>query len=170
MKKHAIRVAAIVTLIAVAAMPALLAHGNKPGSSTAAIGGGEVKVEFVGPSSNGRDVIALLPPGGYWRMGADRATTLTTDVPIKLGSGTVPEGSYTLVAHLSENKEWSIIVADGVGAGSKPTKVIAQAPSTLTKLDAPVENMVIKLEASGTNGKLVLEWGTARLTTEFQAA
>lgn len=170
MKKSVFRVAAIATVIALASMPVLLAHGNKPGSSTATIGGGEVKVEFVGPSSDGRDVLSLLPPGGYWRMGADRATTLTTDVAIKLGSGTVPKGSYTLVAHLSESNEWSIIVADGVGAGSKPTKVVAQGPSTLTKLDAPVDNMVIKLEGSGANGKLVLEWGTARLTTEFQAA
>lgn len=169
MKKSVFRVGAIATLIGVATMPLLLAHGNKPGSSSAMIGGGEVKVDFVGPSSNGRDVLSLLPPGGYWRMGADRATTLTTDVPIKLGTATVPKGSYTLVAHLSESKEWSIIVADGVGSGFKPNKVVAQAPSLVSKLDEPVDNMVIKLEANGNNGKLVLEWGTARLTTEFQA-
>jgi len=162
------------TVIAIAAMvaaPSVLGHGNKPGSSTAMIGGGEVKVEFAGPESKGRDVLSLLPPGGYWRMGADRATTLTTDVALKLGEMTVPKGSYTLVAHFDENKQWSLIVAEGLDAGdSSPTKVIARTSGTISKLDAAVENMTIKLEASGDKGKLVLDWGTARLTAEFSAA
>lgn len=158
---------------AVAAMvvaPVVLGHGNKPGSSTAKIGSGEVKVEFSGPESKGRDVLSLLPPGGYWRMGADRATTLTTDVALNFGGMTVPKGSYTLVAHFDDNGKWSLIVADGVGSGSKPTKVVGEAAGTIAKLDAEVENMVIKLEASGEKGKLVLDWGTARLTAEFSAA
>ncbi|HSF15630.1 MAG TPA: DUF2911 domain-containing protein [Vicinamibacteria bacterium] len=169
MKKKAIRLGAGAGML-VMTMPILLAHGNKPGSSSASIGGGEVKVDFVGPSANGRDVLSLLPPGGYWRMGADKATTLTTDVDLKVGEATVPKGTYTLVAYFSEDKEWSLVVADGVGSGSKPTKIVAQVPGIVSKTDAVVENMTIKLEANGSAGKLVLEWGTARLTAEFSAA
>jgi hypothetical protein len=134
------------------------------------IGGGEVKVEFTGPESKGRDVLSLLPPGGYWRMGADRATTLTTDVALQLGDMTVPKGSYTLVAHFDENKQWSLIVAEGLAGDFSPTKVIARTSGTISKLDSAVENMTIKLESSGAKGKLVLDWGTARLTAEFSAA
>ena len=160
----------VVAVAAMAIAPVVMGHGNKPGSSTAKIGAGEVKVDFAGPESKGRDVLSLLPPGGYWRMGADRATTLTTDIALKFGDMTVPEGSYTLVAHFDENGKWTLIVADAVGGDSKPTKVIGECAGTIVKLDAEVENMVIKLETSGDEGKLILDWGTARLTAEFSAA
>ena len=103
-------------------------------------------------------------------MGADRATTFTTDVDLKFGDMTVPKGSYKLVAHFDENKQWSLIVAEDLGGGFKPTKVVGKVAGTIAKLDAEVENMVIKLEASGDQGKLILDWGTARLTAEFSAA
>ena len=160
-------------VVAVAAMimaPMVLAHGNKPGSSTAKIGGGEIKVEFTGPESKGRDVLSLLPPGGYWRMGADRATTLTTDVDLKVGDMIVPKGSYTLTAHFDENKQWSLIIAEALDGSAKPTKVVGKTSGTISKLDAEAMNMVIKLEADGDQGKLILDWGTARLVAEFSAA
>jgi len=160
----------VVAVAAMVAAPVVMGHGNKQGSSTAKIGAGEVKVEFAGPESKGRDVLGLLPPGGYWRMGADRATTLTTDVDLKFGGMTVPKGSYTLVAHFDEDGKWSLIVADGLGGGYEPTKVVGKVSGAIGKLDAEVENMVIKLEASGDQGKLILDWGTARLTAEFSAA
>ena len=170
MARKLILVGVVVAIAAMVAAPVVIGHGNKPGSSTAKIGAGEVKVEFTGPESKGRDVLSLLPPGGYWRMGADRATTLTTDVDLKFGDTTVPKGTYTLVAHFDENKQWSLIVAEGLDGGFRPTKVVGKAAGSISKLDAEVENMVIKLEASGTDGKLVLDWGTARLIAEFSAA
>ncbi len=170
MARKLVLLGVVVAVAAMVAAPIVMGHGNKPGSSSAKIGGGEVKVEFTGPESKGRDVLSLLPPGGYWRMGADRATTLTTDVDLKFGDMTVPKGSYTLVAHFDENKKWSLVVAEGLGSGFKPTKVVAKTAGTISKLDTAVENMVIKLEASGDQGKLILDWGTARLTAEFSAA
>ncbi len=170
MARKLVLLGVVVAVAAMVAAPIVMGHGNKPGSSTAKIGGGEVKVEFTGPESKGRDVLSLLPPGGYWRMGADRATTLTTDVDLKFGDMTVPKGSYTLVAHFDENKKWSLVVAEGLGSGFKPTKVVAKTAGTISKLDTAVENMVIKLEASGDQGKLILDWGTARLVAEFAAA
>lgn len=170
MARKLVLLGVVVSVAAMVAAPIVMGHGNKPGSSTAKIGAGEVKVEFSGPESKGRDVLSLLPPGAYWRMGADRATTLTTDVDLKFGDMTVPKGSYTLVAHFDENGEWSLIVADAVGSGYKPKTIIGEAAGTIVELDAEVENMVIKLETSGDQGKLILDWGTARLTAEFSAA
>lgn len=160
---------AVALLGAALLAPTAFGHGNKPGSSTATIGGGEVKVDFVGPEAKGRDVLALLPPGGYWRMGADRATTFTTAVDLKFGDMTVPKGSYTLLAHFAEDKTWSLVVADGVTGGS-PTKVVGKVAGTIEKLDKETNNMTIKLEGMGDKGKLTLEWGQARMTAEFSAA
>ena len=156
--------------VAALSMPLVMAHGNKPGTATASIGGGQVKVDYVGPAAMGRDVQSLLAPGSYWRMGADKPTTLTTDVDLKFGSTVVPKGTYKLVAHLSEDKKWSLVVAEDLGSGSEPTKVIGQVNGTISSPEAPVENMTIKLEAAGSKAKFILDWGNARLTAEFTAA
>ena len=170
MTKKLLVIGMVLGIAAMVAAPTVMGHGNKPGSSAVKIGGGEVKVEFTGPEAKGRDVLSLLPPGGYWRMGADRATTLTTDVDLKFGDMTVPKGSYKLVAHFDDNKKWSLVVAEDLGGGFKPTRVVGKAAGSISKLDSTVENMTIKLEANGSKGKLILDWGTARLTAEFSAA
>ncbi len=170
MKNRALSRIWIAAGAAALSMPLVLAHGNKPGTATATIGGGQVKVDYVGPAAMGRDVQSLLAPGSYWRMGADKATTLTTDVDLKFGGTVVPKGSYKLVAHLSEDKKWSLIVAEDLGSGSTPTKVIGKVGGTISSTEAPVENMTIKLESAGSKAKFILDWGNARLTAEFTAA
>jgi hypothetical protein len=129
-----------------------------------------VTIDYVGPSADGRDVMSLLSPGSYWRMGADKPTTLTTDVALKVGGTVVPKGSYKLVARLSEDKKWSLVLAEDLGAGFKPTKVVAETAGMISKLDAIAEVMTIKLESQGGTAKLILDWGNARLTAEFAAA
>lgn len=164
------RIALLAAIAAALSMPIAFGHGNKPGSSTAQIAGGEVKVDFVGPSANGRDVLSLLPPGNYWRMGADRATTLTTDVDLQVGGSVVPKGTYTLVAHFDENKNWSLVIAEDLGSGFQPTKVVAQTKGKIAETDEVVENMIIELDTSGDKGTLTVAWGKARLSAEFAAA
>jgi hypothetical protein len=170
MKKRTLSRICIAAGAAALSMPLLLAHGNKAGTATAAIGGGQVKVDYVGPSAMGRDVLSLLTAGSYWRMGADKPTTLTTDVDLKFGETVVPKGTYKLVAHLSEDKKWTLVVAEDLGSGSQPTKVIGQADGTISSNATPVENMTIKLEGAGSKGKFILDWGNARLTAEFTSA
>ena len=170
MSKRVIGVSILIACAALVAMPVVMGHGNKAGSATAKIGSGDVKVDFVGPAANGRTVMDLIRPGSYWRMGADQATTLTTDVDLKIGDSIVPKGSYKLVAHFDEEKNWSLVVAEDVGRGSVPTKVVAKTAGTIGELSESIENMTITLEASGTSGKFVLDWGTSRLVAEFAAA
>ena len=143
------------------------AHGNKPGSSSTTVEGGEIRVDFVGPSVNGRDVLKLLQPGAYWRMGADKATTLETSVALKFGDMLVPKGTYTLVAHLSNDGKWSLIVAEDLGSGFKPRTVVGRVIGTISKTDVVTDNMQIRLEADGVDINLVLDWGNARLTARF---
>ena len=59
-------------------------------------------------------------------------------------------------AHFDENKQWSLIVAESLDGSFKPTKVVGKAAGKISKLDSEVENMVIKLEGSAGQGKLVL--------------
>lgn len=147
----------------------VMGHGNEPGTATAVIGGGNVTVEFVGPRLHGRDIMSMIEPGSYWRMGADRATTLTTEVDLMFGGKKVPKGTYTLLAHFLEKDEWSLVVAEGMSQG-QPQGVVAESPGEMSELDNPVEVLSIKLESDGSKGMLHLEWGSRRLTAEFSAA
>lgn len=168
------RVLAILAVIALAvglfAAGAVLALGNKPGETTATMGGGKVTVTYTGPAANSRDVLSLIQPGSYWRMGADRPTTLTTEVDLMFGNHKVAKGKYTLVAHFTEKGEWELVIAEGTGSGWAPQGEVGRVAGKISKIDSAVENMTIKLEAEGSKGKLVLDWGTARLIAEFDAA
>jgi hypothetical protein len=62
MKKRALSISWVAAGLAALSVPLVLAHGNKPGTATAAIGGGQVKVDYVGPAAMGRDVQSLLAP------------------------------------------------------------------------------------------------------------
>lgn len=164
-----VSVLAFVTAVFVLSSNLVMGHGNEPGTATAVIGGGKVTVEFVGPRLQGRDVMSMIESGSYWRMGADRATTLTTEVDLMFGDKRVAKGTYTLLAHFLNKDEWSLVIAEAVSQG-QPQGLVAEIPGEITELDSPVEVLSIELEGNGSKGKLHLAWGSRRLTAEFSAA
>ncbi len=114
--------------------------------------------------------MAMLQPGIYWRMGADKPTIMTTEADLIFGGQRVAKGKYTLAAHFLADGKWSLVVAEGALRGSsEPQGKVAEVQGTISELDAPIEAMSIKLESNGSKGTLILEWGTARLTADFAA-
>ena len=79
---------------------------NKPSptaETSMKVGGKDVTIEYNAPSARGRKVEGgLIPYGEVWRLGADSATTLTTDTDLKIGNLSVPKGVYTLYIAASE--------------------------------------------------------------------
>ncbi len=163
-------------LVAVLATPLLgtffvLGHDNEHGHTVAQIGQGTVSVTYHQPQAKGRDLLNMIQPGLYWIMGADAATTLTTEVDLNFGGTTISKGEYTLSAHFTDAKSWSLVLSKSPGRrGGKPADILAEVPGTLGKTKAPVEVMTIELSGQGSKGKLVLEWGNSRLSVEFSAA
>ena len=148
-----------------------LGHGNDHGSTSAQIGQGTVSVEFHGPLAKGRDLLTMIQPGVYWRMGADSPTMLKSDVDLNFGGTTVAKGEYALSAHFSDTASWSLVLSKSPGRrGAKPAEILAEVPGTLGKTDAPVEEMTIVLSGQGSKVTLVLEWGNSRLSVDFSAA
>ena len=94
---------------------ASFAQGNKPVASppetaTASLNGHTVTIDYGAPSLRGRKLGAeLVPWDKVWRTGANDATSLTTDVALKVGGTTVPAGSYTLYTLPSATK-WLLII------------------------------------------------------------
>src|SRR5215471_4525090 len=125
------------------------------------VGGQDVTIEYNAPSARGRKVErGLIPYGEVWRLGADSATTLTTNTNLKIGDLSVPKGVYTLYIAASEGG-WKLVVNKQTGQwGTEYNQAqdLGRVPLKLTKLSQPVEKLKISLE----NGMLNIEWGSTR--------
>src|SRR5262245_56313249 len=84
----------------------LLGQALRPGasgraSSTVNLAGNRppsISVDYGVPHARGRTVNGALAGdlGTVWRLGANEATTLKTDVDLTIGTINVPKGSYTI--------------------------------------------------------------------------
>lgn len=167
MKKRSIL--AITLILCLMDTAAVFSQAANP-RNTATLGGGRVTVGYGSPSSRGRDVLALVAPGSYWRMGADDNTTLDTQTDLRFGDETVPAGSYVLLAHFLEGENWELIISKGVQEGSRPKDTVAIVPYTLEKGHLPVERMKIELKEEMGKFTLILSWGEYTLSAEFSDA
>ncbi|PYV44153.1 MAG: hypothetical protein DMG06_07550 [Acidobacteria bacterium] len=135
---------------------------NKRGEASLSIDGGRVSIDYGSPTLKGRDIESLIAPGEEWRMGADAATTLSTDVSLKFGNKVVSKGKYVLRAKLVAKEKWHLLIQ------KEDKSTVVEVPLTYQKSDNPVEELTIKLEKQGSGGKFILEWGKFSLSTEFQ--
>jgi len=74
------------------------------------IGAANVKIVYCQPSARGRKMLGGKEPfGQVWRTGANEATTIEFDKPVKLEGKDVPAGKYSLFTIPGEG-EWTIIL------------------------------------------------------------
>src|SRR6185503_2921907 len=65
-------------------------------TAIATVNGVRIAIEYGRPSKRGRDIWgALVPWNREWMPGADEATTLTTNVPMRIGDINLAPGDYT---------------------------------------------------------------------------
>jgi hypothetical protein len=63
------------------------------------------------PAQRGREVFGgLVPYGEIWRTGADLATHLSTDRPLRLGRERLPAGSYSMFT-IPEPDGWTLVLS-----------------------------------------------------------
>jgi len=138
------------------------------------LGGHAITIEYNAPSARGRKVEGgLVPYGSVWRLGADSATTLTTDADIKIGDLKVSKGVYTLYILAAENG-WKLIVNKQTGQwGTEYNEAqdLGRVPMKVTKLSQPVETLKITLKSAGASqGTLEIAWGATRAVVTVQLA
>ncbi len=74
------------------------------------IDGVKTEIIYCRPSARGRKMIGGKEPfGQVWRTGANRATTIEFDKPVKIEGKSIPAGKYALFTIPNEN-EWIIIL------------------------------------------------------------
>jgi len=87
---------------------------DKPSSPQATVegklGSVNVKIVYCQPSARGRKIMGgLVPYAEVWRTGANDATTIEFDKPVKLEGKDLAAGKYSLFTIPNEN-EWTIII------------------------------------------------------------
>jgi hypothetical protein len=101
-------------LMAVAMTATLFAQESKPLSPKATVDGkigvAKITIVYSQPSARGRKMLGGKDPyGKVWRTGANEATTIEFDKPVKIEGKDVPAGKYALFT-IPNEKEWTIIL------------------------------------------------------------
>ena len=156
-------------MVAALALPAR-AQVNPRGEASLKLGGGNIKVSYGRPPLEGRNLLDMIQPGVNWRMGADNPTTLTTDIPLKVGGTTVPKGKHILLAQFTGKRSWNLVFSRKSVFEFQESDKIAEVIGTLVDADEAKDRVTISLEGSGKQGKLILAWGKFRLEAPFSAA
>lgn len=174
------------SMIALGALAAILlsgATGNRrvtqnklsPSADTSVqVGGHTVTIEYNAPSARERKVEGgLVPYGEVWRLGADAATTLTTEGDVLIGNLRVPKGVHTLYILASEGG-WKLIVNKQTkqwGTEYSQDQDLGRVDLKLSKTAQPVEKLNITLKPAGAKAAtLEIEWGGTRATVPVKAA
>ena len=167
-------VALFLMVAAVGAQKTTQVHPGTAGSPHArsewAIDGATISIEYGRPFLKGRSVGKEVAPfGTEWRTGADEATTLKTDKPLKIGTLSLPAGTYTLYT-LPGEKEWQLIVSRRTGQWGIPYPAgqdLGRTPMTVGKTTSPVEQLTISLQDTSAGGTLRVDWGTTSASVPF---
>ncbi len=135
------------------------AGGSPHVSVNWSIDGGNLTIAYGRPYLKGRVVGESVEPmaDAVWRLGADEATTLTTDRDLMLGETHVPAGEYTLWI-MRANEEVHLIVNSETGQWGTAYNAehdLAHVPMEVGALDPPAEQLVISIA----DGALGFEWG-----------
>ncbi|MDQ6675712.1 MAG: DUF2911 domain-containing protein [Acidobacteriota bacterium] len=139
----------------------LLSQKSPHETVTGTAGSAHITVTYGRPSLRNRTVgKEIAPYGEVWRLGADAATTLTTDKDITLGTLAVPAGTYALFA-LPSASGWKLIVNKtakqwGLDYDKNKAEDLGQTDLNVTKLPQPVEQFTMAIA----DGKLKFMWGT----------
>lgn len=137
------------------------------------VDGANISIEYGRPSLKKRTIGKDIDPydGKEWRSGADEATTLKTDKPLKLGTLALPAGTYTLYT-VSGPKAWQLVVSKKTGQWGIPYPGAAddfgRAPMKIGKPKAPVEVLTWSVDDTPAGGTLRLEWGNASASIPFK--
>ena len=143
-------------------------------------GPSRLTISYGQPHARGRAIVGgLIPTDTVWRLGADMATTLHTDVDITLGSLALHRGDYTLFL-LHAAGRWDLIVNAETGqwgtdydAAKDVGRVALRVGSMKDNEDALTIYLVPDAPHPETGygepaGVLRIRWGTTELSVPWR--
>jgi hypothetical protein len=164
-------IATAVTLGGAAARAQQAPIASPRDTTRATIGSAHLLVDYGRPSKRSRVIYGgLVPWGEVWRAGANAATTFVTDRPLRMGSTTVPAGTYTLYAVPSQSGSWLLVVNKQTkqwGTEYHQDQDLARIPMTTSSVTPSVEQFTIAIQPQGSGGTIDLIWDTTRADVAF---
>ena len=112
--------------------------------------------------------------GQVWRLGANEATTLRTDVDLTIGTLEVPKGAYTLATQTSTTGDWQLLVNSKTGQWGIPypkETEIGRTPLRSRTLTTPIEAFTMWLipAADGSaGGEIRFAWGSREFSAPWR--
>jgi len=108
----------------------------------------DIEIVYSRPSMKGRQIFgSLVPYGAVWRTGANAATKISFNTPVKLNGTEIAAGTYAFYTIPGEN-EWTIILNKGVGqSGTQYDQAadVARFKATPVKLsDTSIDTLTIE--------------------------
>ena len=137
-----------------------------------------IRIDYGQPHLRGRQLHTgeLVPYDQPWRLGANAASKLQSDVDLVIGGARGPRGTYILRA-LPGRAAWKLLIEKDAGQSpdpapdAKPPEVVAAVDLKATALPAPLESFTIWLipstAAGPPRGELRFAWGTTMFSTEW---
>lgn len=133
-----------------------------------------IKIDYGQPHARGRTVAGALAAdvGKVWRLGANAATALTSDVNLVIGGMAVPKGAYTLFVETIPGA-WKLIINKKTGAEGLEYDASADLAKVALKsrtLASPIESLTIWLipGADGAlKGELRIAWGSLEHSVDW---
>jgi hypothetical protein len=146
---------------------------SPPANTSQTVDGKTVSIQYSAPSMRGRKIFGgLVPYDHWWRTGANSATTLKTEANLKIGSATVPAGTYTLYT-LPSAGTWKLIINKQTGQwGTKydQSQDLARVDMKKETLSSPQEVMSITIEPfQGKQSSLHVRWETTDVSVPIVA-
>ncbi len=146
---------------------------SPPADTSQTVDGKTVSIHYNAPSMRGRKIFGgLVPYDHWWRTGANPATTLKTEANLKIGTATVPAGTYTLYT-LPSTGTWKLIINKQTGQwGTKydESQDLARVDMKKETLSSPQEVMSITIEPfQGKQSSLHVRWETTDVSVPIVA-
>lgn len=133
-------------------------------ASSIVIAGKKITINYYSPSMHGRKIMGdLVPFGKVWATGANYATKITTEAPLRLGDLDLPKGEYSIWTIPSE-KEWTLIINKETGQfhlNYNASLDFGRTKMKVSTLPSPVEALRIGVRPDGgRKGVLFIDWET----------
>ena len=113
----------------------------------------------------------LVAYGKVWRLGADEATTLTTQKPIVFGETTIPAGAYTLYLLPSEDGSAKLIVNKQLGQWGTQydeNQDLARIDLKKEALEKTADQLVIAVSRNSSGGGIFkIMWADTQFSAAF---
>jgi hypothetical protein len=149
---------------------------SPPAMVETSLDGAKITIHYNSPAVRGRVIMGdLVPFGKVWRTGANPATSFVTTGNLKIGTLSIPAGSYTLYTlPAAPGTPWLLIVNKQTGQWGtvyKPEMDLGRVPMHYDKLPAPQESMTISFEDTKANStELHIKWETTGESVKIEAA